>query len=117
MDSERDDLPNGWIQSTIEKISLKIHYGYTAKSTKEKIGSKYLRITDIQNNSVCWKNVPHCKSHQKNTDLLLKSNDLIFARTGATVGKSFLIKEPPKSIFASYLIRIILSKTISANYV
>jgi type I restriction enzyme S subunit len=39
--------------------------------------------------------------------------DLVFARTGATVGKSFIINEKiPEAIFASYLIRIILNCSV-----
>src|SRR5690606_11975570 len=38
----------------------------------------------------------------------LNDNDLVFARSGATAGKSILIKDAPKdAIFASYLIRIV----------
>jgi len=111
-------VPFSWGQTTIGDLSTKIHYGYTTKSTKEKNGLKYLRITDIQNNSVKWDDVPSCQILPKNpSDYILKSDDLVFARTGATVGKSILIKNPPKSVFASYLIRIILSEKISANYV
>ena len=115
---ENERLPEGWIKTNMNSLSTKIHYGYTAKATKEKIGPKYLRITDIQNNVVDWKSVPYCQiSSEKTLDFLLGPNDLVFSRTGATVGKSFLVKNPPPSIFASYLIRIILSPKISAKYV
>ena len=115
---KNESIPYNWIHTTIGEISSKIHYGYTTKSTKEKIGLKYLRITDIQNNSIKWEDVPSCQTLPKNlSEFLLRSNDLVFARTGATVGKSFLMKNPPESVFASYLIRIILSEKIYANYV
>ena len=115
---EKKGLPKGWVRTTIDRISSKIHYGYTAKSTKEIIGPKYLRITDIQNDSVNWDDVPHCKIPSKRyQNFVLKSNDLVFARTGATVGKSFLLDKPHNSVFASYLIRIILSKQIHVRYV
>lgn len=43
---------------------------------------------------------------------------MVFARTGATVGKSFLIKgKIPEAVFASYLIRVILSSQIRREYV
>ena len=49
---------------------------------------------------------------------MLHKNDIVFARTGATVGKSFLITDLPyDSVYASYLIRIRLIKGISANYI
>jgi type I restriction enzyme S subunit len=36
----------------------------------------------------------------------LYSGDIVFARIGATTGKSYLINNPPKAVFASYLIRV-----------
>lgn len=43
---------------------------------------------------------------------------MVFARTGATVGKSFLIQENiPEAVFASYLIRIILQNYISKKFI
>ncbi len=113
------DLPNGWIWVTVEKIAQKIHYGYTESATNDPIGPKFLRITDIQNNSVNWDSVPYCQIDEiKQQQYLLKENDLVFARTGATVGKSFLIQGSiPDAVFASYLIRIILKEEINAKFV
>ena len=49
---------------------------------------------------------------------MLHKDDIVFARTGATVGKSFLITDLPyASVYASYLIRIRLINGISANYI
>jgi restriction endonuclease S subunit len=48
---------------------------------------------------------------------LLNENDIVIARTGGTIGKSFLVKGISlKSLFASYLIRVVPNKTISAEY-
>ena len=114
-----DDLPNGWTWTTVEKIAQQIHYGYTESATNDPIGPKFLRITDIQNNSVNWDSVPYCRIDEvKQQQYLLKENDLVFARTGATVGKSFLIQGSiPDAVFASYLIRIVLKKEINAKFV
>lgn len=84
-----------------------IGYGYTSKSSSEFLGPQYLRITDIQDDSVDWLLVP--KINEKSSDVgkfILNDGDIVFARTGATTGKSYLIKEPPISVFASYLIRV-----------
>jgi len=112
-------LPKGWVWTRVGEIAERIHYGYTAKSSNNKIGPKFLRITDIQNNSVDWYTVPYCKiSEEKKKIYLLSEGDLVFARTGATVGKSFLITgKIPEAVFASYLIRIILYEKISNKFV
>ena len=113
------ELPKGWAETDIGEISDRIHYGYTAKSEKKPIGTKLLRITDIQNNKVNWEEVPYCKiSDSDKKKYLLEPNDLVFARTGATVGKSYLIQQKiPESAFASYLIRVVLNSKISPKYI
>ncbi len=76
-----------------------------------------LRITDIQNGCVNWDTVPFTCTDAPEKYLLHK-DDIVFARTGATVGKSFLITDLPYvSVYASYLIRIRLINGISANYI
>ena len=103
-----EDIPSVWLNTMVEEISSDVSYGYTASSTPEVIGPHLLRITDIQNNSVEWASVPYCKiSTDKEEKYRLEKGDLLFARTGATVGKSFLINsEIPNSVYASYLIRL-----------
>lgn len=84
-----------------------IGYGYTSKSSIEFNGPQYLRITDIQEDNVDWLLVPRIQSKVSVVKkFLLKDGDIVFARTGATTGKSFLIKDSPVSVFASYLIRV-----------
>jgi len=45
-------LPESWLVVEIQDISVKINYGYTAKSITRNTGTKLLRITDIQDNKV-----------------------------------------------------------------
>jgi type I restriction enzyme S subunit len=106
--TEQNTLPNGWIEDKVKSIALSIQYGYTQSSSKDPIGPRFLRITDIQEYKVNWEDVPYCAiNDSEKGNYLLQDGDLVFARTGATVGKSFLIKgNIPESIFASYLIRL-----------
>ena len=47
-----------------------------------------VRISDIQNNKVLWEKVPYCIIEEKDIETyLLEVNDILFARTGGTVGK------------------------------
>ena len=77
-----------------------------------------VRISDIQNNSVIWDNVPYCDIDEKDIETyLLKPNDILFARTGGTVGKSYLVTEVPKeSIYAGYLIRTRYNSRLCPKY-
>jgi type I restriction enzyme S subunit len=106
-------LPQGWATTNLEMLTTDISYGYTASSSAVEVGPKMLRITDIQDNSVAWSEVPYCEIDGDKIDkYLLRKNDLVFARTGATVGKSFLIKsDPPEAVYASYLIRVRTAST------
>jgi type I restriction enzyme S subunit len=103
----RKELPEGWIKTTLGDVAENISYGYTAKAARGAKGPRYLRITDIQNNSVDWASVPSCNiPAQRVPAYQIRSGDLVFARTGATTGKSLLIKSCPEAVFASYLIRV-----------
>jgi|WetSurMetagenome_2_1015567.scaffolds.fasta_scaffold44307_2 type I restriction enzyme, S subunit len=113
------ELPDGWIEVEIKDISLKLNYGYTAKSTINNTGTKLLRITDIQENHVDWSTVPYCEIDEYDKpEYVLNKGDIVFARTGATVGKSYLIGDNiPHAVFASYLIRIQLSQYVDPKFV
>ena len=91
------DVPQGWEWE---------RYGYNTPALEHGV-IKMVRISDIQENCVLWDNVPYCLIDENDIDTyLLKVNDILFARTGGTVGKSFLVEEvPEKAIYAGYLIR------------
>ena len=110
------ELPEGWEWTRLGCITDVIQYGLS--NSAESTGDyRLLRITDIQNGCVNWDTVPFTCTDEPEKYLLHKG-DIVFARTGATVGKSFLIADLPyASVYASYLIRIRLIKGISANYI
>jgi type I restriction enzyme S subunit len=80
-------------------------YGFTASAASAPVGPKFVRITDLQNAGVNWDTVPYCECKDPER-YLLQPNDLLFARTGATTGKTHLVTECPRAVFASYLIRL-----------
>lgn len=111
-------LPKDWKWVKLKDIAESIQYGYTESSSKGIVGPKFLRITDIQENKVVWDEVPYCKiDKETKKKYLLKDGDLVFARTGATVGKSFLLNGIiPEAVFASYLIRVRVNKEVNEKY-
>lgn len=102
----------------LNDLSESIIYGHTASATKEHSGVKFLRITDIQKGTVNWDSVPYCECRIKDIGKYsLQRGDIVFARTGATTGKSYLINSnQEKTIFASYLIRVRLNDKVDPNY-
>ena len=101
------EIPSSWEWTTINDISKSILYG-VSESAKTNGKYRLLRITDIQNNSVQWDSVPYTDfDENKAKPYLLSDGDILFARTGATVGKSYLVQGlTEEAIYASYLIRV-----------
>ena len=111
------EIPDSWEWERWGNISQSIQYGYNAPAKKHG-RIKMVRISDIQNNTVLWQNVPFCEISEKDIDsYLLKSNDILFARTGGTVGKSYLVQDiPEEAIYAGYLIRTRYSHFLCPQY-
>ena len=102
------DTPRGWEWKRLSEISRKIHYGLTASANNMIDVVRLLRITDIHKNSVDWVSVPGCEIDEKAIpQFKLEKGDILVARTGGTIGKSFLVQDVPAVVvFASYLIRV-----------
>ena len=111
------EIPNRWEWERWGNIALSIQYGYNAPAI-ERGDIKMVRISDIHDNVVQWKDVPFCNIEAYNIDnYLLKENDILFARTGGTVGKSFLVQSIPEpAIYAGYLIRTRYSQELCPQY-
>ena len=112
------DIPSSWVWATVNDISKSILYG-VSESAKSEGKYKLLRITDIQDNQVDWETVPFTDfDEDKVSSYILHDGDIVFARTGATVGKSYLIKRlRQNAIYASYLIRVQTFDLILPEYV
>ncbi len=91
----------------------------TASANHDLSDYKLLRITDIQNNTVHWEKVPGCEiSSEQAQGYLLSNGDILIARTGGTIGKSYLVENiNVHSVFASYLIRVRRLDSIYAPYI
>lgn len=112
------EIPRSWVWATVNDISKSILYG-VSESAKSEGKYKLLRITDIQDNQVDWGTVPFTDfDEDKVSSYILHDGDIVFARTGATVGKSYLIKRlRQNAIYASYLIRVQTFDLILPEYV
>ena len=102
------EIPQEWEHvKLIEKCSRKPEYGAGAAAIeKDPKLPRYIRITDLNNDGSLrdseWKSI----SENDSKDYILNEGDILFARTGATVGKTYLHrKNSYKYAFAGYLIR------------
>ena len=115
--SANEELPKGWSRVAVKDMADSIQYGHTASAVEQKVGPRFLRITDIQDGRVDWSAVPSCEIPKADIPKYrLSSGDLVFARTGATTGKSFLIGDCPEAVFASYLIRVRVLAEVDSRY-
>jgi len=110
------NIPDGWEWSTLGSISEKPQYGWTTKANHESGEIKLLRTTDITSGHIDWTTVPFCSEVPDHIDkYLITSGDILISRAGS-VGVSFLINNPQRAVFASYLIRFRPKESVRAKY-
>ena len=114
-------IPQHWEIEKLKKM-VKMPLQYGANESGEDYNPKYpryIRITDIKiENNLLKDDGKLSLSPEKAKDYLLSNNDILFARSGATVGKTFLYKEEyGKSAFAGYLIRASFKDNVVPKYV
>jgi len=102
-----DGIPDGWERKPLADLAESVSYGFTASSTQEEVGPKFLRITDIVPAILDWDDVPFCEATDKEIERnRLQVGDVVVARTGATVGYAKLITHlTSETVYASYLVR------------
>ena len=102
----------------LRDICKLVDYGYTASSSAEAIGPKFLRITDVVGDMIDWVTVPHCKIEDRKYDRYrLHPGDIVIARTGATTGYAKWIKDPHGAVFASYLVRLRVVPDVDSRFI
>lgn len=101
-----------WEKKKLGEVSSGVMYGMNAAAKEFDGVHKYIRITDIDENSREFCPNPLSSPDEKpDKRYKLKTGDIVFARTGASVGKSYLYKEEDGDIyFAGFLIRFTIDK-------
>lgn len=112
-----------WDYKTLDEISKSIEYGLNA-SAKDFDGiHKYLRITDINDSSRLFLtdklSSPDVDFTLEEYDSFkLQKNDLLFSRTGASVGKTYLYRDSDGEVYyAGFLIRARLGELSDGNFI
>lgn len=116
-ESKNNKLPDGWKWVKLGEIIDFIQYGTSDKADGDEKGIPVLRMGNIKDGKIDFSNLKYFNRNYKELNkYLLNDGDLLFNRTNSAelVGKSAVYKKShPKSIFASYLIRV---KVNSALY-
>lgn len=101
------EIPEHWICTVFKRFLLEpMQYGANEPAEEcNYYDPRYIRITDIKDDGTLrddtFKSLPLGKAKE----YMLTKGDLLFARSGATVGKTFLYKEDYAACFAGYLIK------------
>ena len=101
------ESPRGSIKTRLKFcLAASLQYGATESGDVDAVGPRYIRITDIaEDGSLSDDSVKFLTEEQAST-YLLDDGDVLFARSGATVGKSFVYRScMGRAAFAGYLIR------------
>ncbi|EJG0622172.1 restriction endonuclease subunit S [Vibrio parahaemolyticus] len=100
-----------WVEKTLGDVSEPPSYGLNSAATKYDGVNKYIRITDIDEDDRSFSPSPLTSPEEVNDAYLLEEGDIVFARTGASVGKSYLYnKDDGRLMFAGFLIKFSVSK-------
>lgn len=101
------EIPEHWICTVFKKfLSELMQYGANEPAEECNYNDpRYIRITDIKDDGTLRDDTFKSLPLEKAKEYMLTKGDLLFARSGATVGKTFLYKEDYAACFAGYLIK------------
>lgn len=109
-------LPATWVWTRVGQISDLIQYGTSEKASDNASGIPVLRMGNIQDGMLVYDSLKYYPQEWESTkDYLLEDGDVLFNRTNSPelVGKTAVYKKShPRSVFASYLIRIKVNKYV-----
>ena len=113
--------PLAWEQRKLGEVASGFEYGLNAAASDFDGEKKYLRITDIDDQTREFR-TDDLSSPDINNPIddryLLKEGDILFARTGASVGKTYLYKASDgKTYYAGFLIRAHVSDEADAGFI
>jgi type I restriction enzyme S subunit len=114
------DIPDGWILSKFKfDTTTPVQYGLNISSDKYKEqGIRFIRITDLTEEGLLIKeNGKYLEKNEVPDDFLLKKYDVLFCRSGHTVGKSYLHLEDGEYTSGGYLVRFNFSSFSSSKFV
>ncbi|TKF31301.1 restriction endonuclease subunit S [Enterovibrio norvegicus] len=115
-----DDIPKSWCTGRLKHM-LEVPMSYGANEAAERAvysEPRYIRITDMRSDGSLKEDTFRSLPREIANDYLLKDRDILLARSGATVGKSFIYrKEFGDCCFAGYLIKASCDSTrLNSDY-
>jgi type I restriction enzyme S subunit len=116
--TEVGPIPQHWELATLSSLAQLVQYGTSERAASDTSGQPTLGIPNVVSGKITRSVLRYLSAPPLcNTKYELQTGDLLFVRTNASrqnVGRcAVYMGDPPKAIFASYLIRVRLqSKTL-----
>lgn len=114
------EFDGDWEEKKLKDISNKGMYGIGASATEFDGENVYVRITDINESSRKINNDKLTSPDKLDKKYLLNENDVLFARTGASTGKTYIHKNYDRDknyYFAGFLIKFEFKNNYLANFI
>ena len=112
---------DAWEQRKLSDVCVSFEYGLNAAAKEYDGKHKYIRITDIDDDDRSFSSADLTSPDiclEGMSKYLLSNGDIVFARTGASVGKTYIYKENDGIVyFAGFLIRAKVTKENDAEFV
>ena len=110
-----------WEQRKLGEIGTSFDYGLNAAAKPFDGKNRYIRITDIDDNSRSFLQTdltsPDTNLDQAKSSIL-QEGDIVFARTGASVGKTYIYNKNDGLVyFAGFLIRVRVKPEYNVDFV
>ena len=108
-----------WQHTTIGDCCSPLEYGMNAPAKEYDGANKYIRITDIDEDTCTYKCDDVVSPNAQLEDKYkVRKNDILFARTGASTGKAYLYNEKDGLMYyAGFLIRGNVKPAYNAKFV
>lgn len=114
------EIPEGWKVIPLKWI-LRMPLQYGANESGRLYDDslpRYVRITDILNNNLREDLQKQSLTEEQANGYILEDNDILFARSGGTVGKAFIYKSKyGRCAFAGYLIRAQINSRNDSKFI
>lgn len=107
-----------WEQHKLGDALEEFSYGLNTPATKFDGKNKYLRITDIDDDTHAFNQTSLTSPKDKDDNYILGQGDILFARTGASVGKTYMYKaNDGKVYYAGFLIKGHIKNGFSTEFI
>ena len=109
---------NEWKESYLGQVCSKFDYGIGAEAIDFDGRNRYIRITDIDEDNSHYIRKSEVSPSYIDENCVVQENDILFARTGASTGKTYLYSEQDgKLYFAGFLVRANVKKEFSSYFI